>query len=581
MRLLTLALILAPLGACAAAARTSTSTSTSTSTATATATLTSTANPSCLSIVAWNDLHGQLLPDTAVIDTGPIPVGGIVALADQIAAVRATGDVVVTLDAGDLFTGPLQSTLAEGAPVIAAYDAIGVDAVAIGNHEFDFGPIGYARVTAAAGADDSSGPDGPRGALVARMNEAHFPFLSANIAGANGASPTWPKLARSTHVRRGGFDVGVVGYTTRDTPTTTVKPNIADLDFVKDAAARVAAEVRKLRAEGAFPVVLLAHASLEGELPERLDSGDDPNGDKRVGEIAALLDGVGADKPDLVVGGHRHAWAIGRVRGVPFVTSDQHGVGLTRVRYCKGAGSRPALEAIERRVAIPSHPPASALGVEVEKTIAPWLAEVQSEADQPVATIAKLCAYRALDGTALGEQIARAIVAHSAEALPAPKGVPVVGVVNTGGIRAAVHPGPMRFEDLFAVTPFENQVAVCATTRAGLTRALRNAAARPAAREAFPFGIAGAKATFTRRADGALDLVRVDIDGDNGKRSDGDPVWLTIPDFLLWGGDGFLDGVTCTSRATSTRRLREAWRELISREQACDGPPKNVVIKRP
>jgi 5'-nucleotidase len=236
---------------------------------------------------------------------------------------------------------------------------------------------------------------------------------------------------------------------------------------------------------------------------------------------------------------------------------------------------------MERRVAIPSHPPASALGVEVEKTIAPWLAKVQVEADQPVATISKTCAYRALDGTALGEQIARAMVAHSAEAAPTPKGVPVVGVVNTGGIRAPVRPGPMRFEDLFAVTPFENQVAVCETTRAGLTRALRNAMSRPAAREAFPFGIAGAKVTFTRRADGTLDLVRVNLDSDNGKRKDNDPVWLTIPDFLLWGGDGFLDGVTCTSQATSTRRLREAWRELIAREQACDGSPKNVVLQAP
>ncbi len=412
------------------------------------------------------------------------------------------------------------------------------------------------------------------------MNEAHFPFLAANIQRSDGTPLTWPKLARSTQIRRDGFDVGVVGYTTRDTPTTTIKPNVADLDFVKDAAARVATEIRALRAAGAFPVVILAHASIEGELPERFDTGDDPNGDRRVGEIASLLDGLGADKPDLVVGGHRHAWAMGRVRGVPFVTSDQHGVGATRIRYCKEGVAKPAFDSIERRVAIPSHPPATPLGVEVEKTIAPWLAKVQVEADQPVATIPKTCAHRALDGTALGEQIARAMLMHSAEAAPAPKGVPVVAVVNTGGIRAPVQPGVMRFADLFAVTPFENQIAVCATTRAGLKRALSNAAARPAARAAFPFGIAGAKVVFAAIApDGGLDLLNIDLDGDRAKRSDDDPVWLTIPDFLLWGGDGFLDGVTCTSQATSTRRLREAWRELIGREQACDGVPKNVVVR--
>src|SRR5580698_7162775 len=62
--------------------------------------------PACLSIVAWNDLHGQLGPDDPVVDTGRLPAGGVAALADQIAAVRATGDAVVLLDAGDLFTGP-------------------------------------------------------------------------------------------------------------------------------------------------------------------------------------------------------------------------------------------------------------------------------------------------------------------------------------------------------------------------------------------------------------------------------------------------------------------------------------------
>ena len=70
--------------------------------------------PRCLSVVAWNDLHGQLGADDPVIDTGRVAAGGVVALADQLAAIRATGDVVVVVDAGDLFTGPLASTLAGG-----------------------------------------------------------------------------------------------------------------------------------------------------------------------------------------------------------------------------------------------------------------------------------------------------------------------------------------------------------------------------------------------------------------------------------------------------------------------------------
>ena len=171
--------------------------------------------PRCLSIVAWNDLHGQLSPDEPVVDTGRLAAGGVAALADQIAAVRATGDAVVVLDAGDLFTGPMASTLAEGAPVIEAYRLLGVDAAAIGNHEFDFGPVGYDQIMARAGLGDEAGAAGPRGALLARMAEATFPFLSANLTRRGGAPTGWPNHHASTRIRRDGFDVGVVGYTTQ------------------------------------------------------------------------------------------------------------------------------------------------------------------------------------------------------------------------------------------------------------------------------------------------------------------------------------------------------------------------------
>ncbi len=533
--------------------------------------------PECLSIVSWNDLHGQLDADHALVDTTVIPVGGVVAVADEVARVRASGDAVVVLDAGDLFTGPLESSIAEGAPVITAYNAIGVDAAAIGNHEFDFGPVGYARVTAAPNIGDEAGPDGPRGALLARMGEARFPFVSANITRKDGKPLAWPHLSQSVQIARGGYHVGVVGYTTRETPTTTMKPNVADLDFTKNAGARVASAVRALRAAGASPVVLLAHASIEGDLPESLDGSNDSNGDKRIGEIPDLLDAVGPDKPDLVIGGHRHAWMLGRVRGVPMVTSDQHGSGVAVSRFCRDGSGQPRLASIVPVLTIAGQAPRTDLGRAVAGAIAPALASVKAQAEEPVATIAKTCLPQATDGTALSEQIARAIAEHAPDAIAPPKGVPVVGVMNSGGIRAPVRAGTMHFADLFAVSPFENQVAVCATTKAGVLRALSNATSRPSAKERFPFGIAGAKITLERKPDSSLAVTKLTIDR---AAKDDDPVWLALPDFLLWGGDDFLAGVTCKESAVSTLRLRDAWRGVIAKEGACDGPPKNVVVER-
>lgn len=538
----------------------------------------------CISIVAWNDLHGQLGPDDVQVDATRVPAGGVIALADRLAALRATGDPVIALDAGDLFTGPLDSTLAEGAPVIDAYNVMGVDAAAIGNHEFDFGPTGYARVVAPPNVGDEAGPDGPRGALFARMEAARFPFLSANIRRSDGKPLEWRHLHRSTHIARGGYDVGVVGYTTIEAPVTTLKPNVVGLDFATSAAASVAAEIRALRAAGAAPVILLAHASLDGALPQLLDDPSDPDGAQRIGELATLLDAIPvADRPDAIVGGHRHQWMLGRVRGVPIVSSDCHGVGLARLRYCRAKPSAaPRLERIERHVAMASSRPASALGVAVAAAIAPWQAKVKAEADAVVTTLRQPCLEKALNGTALTEQTARAIAEHASAAAAPPPGVPIVAFVNSGGLRAPLRAGPLRYRDLFATSPFENGVAICATTRAGLARSIANSIAAPEAHDRLTFGIAGAKVTLLRGAQGGLTLKRIAIDGAGARAPrDDDPVWLAIPDFILWGGDAILEGVTCSSSATSQLHVRDAWRQVIAREQACDGPPKNVVIEGP
>ncbi len=539
------------------------------------------ASAQCLSIVSWNDLHGHLRPEPILVDTNAVPVGGVVALADQIAQLRATGDTVVVLDAGDLFTGPLESSLAEGAPVLDAYAVLGLDAAAIGNHEFDFGPVGYDRVTAKPGLDDDAGPDGPRGALFARMQSASFPFLSANLRRRSGQALRFPNTKASIRISRDGFQVGIVGYTTQETPSTTLKPNTEGLDFANGALEAVRAEIKAQRTQGSSPVVLLAHASADGEIPQDLDA---PSANKQRGEIPTLLSGLGADLPDLVIAGHRHAWMLGRVNGVPIVSTGQHGIGLARSRFCRTAPTEaPRLVGIERRVNIASTPAATELGNKVQKAVSPWLVKVRDEAAVEVANVRKACAHQGLNGTATAEQIARAIAERVGDAKAPPKGAPVVALVNSGGIRASIPAGPLSFGSLYTTFPFENAIAVCATTRVGLTRLIANALKKPSVSERFPFGIAGARVHMKRTTDGVLEVARVQVTGekDNATVQDDAPIWLALPDFILWDGDGLLTGVTCRETATSQTRVRDAWRSLLARERGgCDGIPQNLIIQQ-
>ena len=123
-----------------------------------------------LSIIGTNDVHGGIVPRDGR--------GGLAVLGGYAANLRAArardGGAVLLIDAGDIFQGTLESNLSEGAEVVAAYNALGYAAATIGNHEFDFGPVGSA-------ATPQQPSDDPRGALKQRAAEARFPFLAANL----------------------------------------------------------------------------------------------------------------------------------------------------------------------------------------------------------------------------------------------------------------------------------------------------------------------------------------------------------------------------------------------------------------
>ena len=84
--------------------------------------------------------------------------------------------------------------------MIRAYNQLGYAGTAIGNHEFDFGPVGPA-VLAKAEED-------PRGALKARAAEATFPFLVTNIVDTQtGATGSVTAPQRHFEFRKGSAPV--------------------------------------------------------------------------------------------------------------------------------------------------------------------------------------------------------------------------------------------------------------------------------------------------------------------------------------------------------------------------------------
>src|SRR6185295_4252523 len=202
-----------------------------------------------ISLVGTSDLHGGVLSEGGR--------GGLALLDGYVrnlrAARQADGGGVLLVDAGDLFQGTLESNLNEGQTVVSAYNAIGYAPAAIGNHEFDYGPIGPA-------ATPATPQDDPRGALKARAAEARFPFLAANIIDQSTRRPVdWPNVRPSAIVEVAGVRIGIVGLTTLRTLGATMAANTVGLE-IAPLASTLATEAAALRASGATIVVAAAHA---------------------------------------------------------------------------------------------------------------------------------------------------------------------------------------------------------------------------------------------------------------------------------------------------------------------------------
>ena len=87
-----------------------------------------------LVVLHTNDSHGHPVRFSY---SGVPDVGGLPARATLVRKVRAENENVLVLDAGDFNTGRAESTFFKARPDLEGYNAVGYDAITLGNHEFD------------------------------------------------------------------------------------------------------------------------------------------------------------------------------------------------------------------------------------------------------------------------------------------------------------------------------------------------------------------------------------------------------------------------------------------------------------
>jgi len=214
-----------------------------------------------ITLLHVSDTHSHLAawgPKDANLDG---TLGGLPKVAAIVATQRATDPGLLFVHAGDFMDGDLFFNEYHGVPELQLLKSIGLDAIALGNHEFAYGPSFLEAVLRDAW---------PGGYAT------NVPVLGTNVA----CSPIADWNAGTVIKNVNGVKVGLFGLTTRSRlfvgpSPCTIQPLVA--------AAQVA--VASLKASGAQLIVALSHAGMT--------------------EARALA--AGAPGIDVIVNGHDNA----------------------------------------------------------------------------------------------------------------------------------------------------------------------------------------------------------------------------------------------------------------------------------
>ena len=219
-----------------------------------------------LTILHTNDVHSRLEP-FPMDGSRNQGLGGVAARAALINTIRAEQEQVLLLDAGDIFQGTPFFNLYKGEPEIKAMAAMGYDAAAMGNHDFDAGLENFAT----------------------QLKHASFPILMCNYDFTN--TPMELKYQPYKIFKKGKLKIGItaVGIEMTGLVPDSLFGNTKYLDPIQKAN-ETAAQLKK--EEACDMVICLSHLGYKY------------SGNKVSDSVLAKE----TENIDLIIGGHTHTF---------------------------------------------------------------------------------------------------------------------------------------------------------------------------------------------------------------------------------------------------------------------------------
>ncbi len=369
---------------------------------------------------------------------------------------------VALVDLGDYIQGGAAGAFTKGEMVIRLMNAMGYDAAAIGNHEFDYG--------------------------IQRLKEleemAEFPLTACNIRYTGSAENSLKEVSEYVMKEYDGVKVAFVGVATPHTIASSTPASFREKgEFVYDfypeenglgLARKVQETVDKARAQGAQYVILLSHL---GSTPEYTPY-----------DAVSLIHNTNGI--DAVLDGHAHVTVIGDT----YPNKDGRDVVLSSV----GTKMENAGELIIARDGTISTVLISAYDHESE--------EMKNVISDEEGKLEQVLGVK-LGETAFGLSVSNEQGIRQVRCRETTIGNFIADVyrdvlqtdvymINGGAIRDSIHAGDITRRDLLAVQPFMNTLSICQASGQQILDALEFGAQKTESISVFDENPAGESGAF-------------------------------------------------------------------------------------
>ncbi|XP_012940670.1 snake venom 5'-nucleotidase [Aplysia californica] len=445
--------------------------------------------------------------------------GGVARLSTVVKQKRAEYPYrTILLDAGDQFQGTLWFQVYKGLANARFMNLLQYDAMAVGNHEFDDGVS----------------------ALYTFAKDLNASLLSSNADLTN--TPVLQGLiVNSTIVVRDGERIGVVGYTTTE---TTYISNPETVTFDPEIAS-VQAEIDRLTAQGVNKIIALGHAGflvdkemgrtlrgvdiiIGGHSNTFLYNGDRPSSEKSAGSYPYVVANANTQNGVLVVQDYAYGKYLGELR----VTFDDSG------NVIRWSGNPILLDS----------------SVEQDNETA----EVIQEMLPKILTYRNTVAGRShvqmanyicrTEECILGNLVTDAMVKQNLRHSDSISWSDVtIAMINSGGLRTTISPGPVTVEHILTTLPFRNGVDIVVLPGRAVLEVLEHAASLWSSEE--PDGgflqVSGMQVTYDlrrpvgKRVVEALTMCSKCLTPKLETLKLDRNYSILIPDFIKNGGDGY------------------------------------------